>query len=222
MDLTLRDFAHLSISLSALVALMTFLFSQWERYKKEKSEELREWQSVLVFRILDKHGDLTFDEIKGVYLQFVQQNYSINIPAKEIQDDALLRVIIGLLEERKVHYSEDGTYGIDLARPDEREAINKNLVEMMTKKEELNRLIPIIYDTIEKSESKYNSDSLYRVISEKVEFDINYHEYLGSLILMDRQGMIARKGGGILVAMKRVIKDTPNKSMQPTANAAAD
>lgn len=220
--MTLQDFAHVAISGSAIVALLTFLATQWDRFKNNRNEEVRKWQSVLVYSILDKYGELSFDEIKSYYLQSAQQSLSLNIPKKEIQDEALLRILIGLLENRIVFYTVNRTYDLDLARPDNREEMNKTMMELVTKKEELSTLVPEIYDSLEKSTTKFTSDSLYRHLTEENSRNVNYHQYLGALILMERQGSIARKEDGVLVAMKRVIKDsknTPNKAMQSTAKS---
>ena len=210
MTLSLQDFAHIAISTSAIIALFTFIASQWEKHSKLQKEEIRKWQSVLLYSTLDKHGELDFNSIKSLYLQNAQQIMSVKIPKKEIQDDALLRVLMDLIEKRMIYYTSEGTYCLDVAHPDNREEMNKTMFDLITQKEKLNQLLfslrPKIFETLEKTKIDFNSDSLFRHLTGELGMEVTHEQYLAILLNMERQGAIARDKDGVLKAIKRVIK----------------
>jgi hypothetical protein len=101
----------------AAVAI-TALNEELRREQEDKrSAELRDWQAFVVFSIIDKGFEeqkfasgLTFDEIRARYVQEAGTITSIEISKRELQPDALQRILFGLLTNQRIYKTHDGRF----------------------------------------------------------------------------------------------------------------
>jgi hypothetical protein len=97
---------------SAVVAVFTFIFSVRMRYRAERESTLRDWQRVVIYSLIEESVALSFDDLKSRYLQKAGQLLTHNVPKKDIQDDALKRILLDLQKDNLVIRHQDRTYQI--------------------------------------------------------------------------------------------------------------
>jgi hypothetical protein len=104
-------------AISAGVAAAAFVFAVWVRLKTEKEARIRDWQRVVIYSLIEEGLVTSFDDLKAKYLQKAQQLLSISVPKKEIQDDALRRILLDLQRDNLVYRRDDSKYQIQYKVP---------------------------------------------------------------------------------------------------------
>ena len=76
---------------SAVIAATAFVFSLWVRWKGERDAELRNWQRVVIYFLIEEskaaRKRASFEDLKSEYLRSTAVA-AMKLPRKEIQDDA--------------------------------------------------------------------------------------------------------------------------------------
>src|SRR5438045_8057389 len=98
---------ELAKAVSAAIATLAFVWSLILWRRGERAKRILSWQQVIVLQIIQKKKS-SFKEIKAEYLRSYQQLKDINVPKKNIQDSALMMVLMGLLEKKLIVVSWDG------------------------------------------------------------------------------------------------------------------
>ncbi len=70
--MTLKDIADLATSLTLVVAAVTFVYALVERNSRERRQEIRNWQRVIIYDLI-KGGVRKFDDIRVRYVVAAQQ-----------------------------------------------------------------------------------------------------------------------------------------------------
>ncbi|MEL7342158.1 MAG: hypothetical protein AAGM67_16870, partial [Bacteroidota bacterium] len=135
----LKQLAEVGTVIAGLAALGALAFAMWQSVRQKKTEQIREWQRVVLYNILSQHGELKLHEIKGHYLDSVQQLQDGNLPRSDLQDSAIIREIIVLIGLNVVFQSNDGSYGLNVVYEDTVRAERDNFMLEFVKNEEQRR-----------------------------------------------------------------------------------
>jgi hypothetical protein len=105
------------VALSAVVAALSFVYSVVTRRKVERDTELRNWQRVVIYTLIEEGEPIAFDELKSTYLKRAQELLSHNVPRRVIQDDSLKRILLDLQKDGVVMRRTDLRYQIQVKFP---------------------------------------------------------------------------------------------------------
>jgi hypothetical protein len=142
---------------SAMIAAFAFVFSVLTGFKTQRDAELRSWQRVVIYSLIEQAAPISFEDLKSKYLQKAQQLLSGKVPKKEIQDDALKRILLDLQKDGVIIRRDDCSYQVQVKVPMEAWAY-----------EELKRLLrertlkPKLLAIVERESGVHTSDSLVR------------------------------------------------------------
>jgi hypothetical protein len=155
-------------AIAATVATMAFLLSLWIRLTTERELQLRKWQRVVVYSIIQDLRRVSFEELKQRYLQSAQQFLTRSVPKAEIQDDALKLALLELQKENAIVRNSDLKYY--LATKDELPA---DVMRSLTSFVEKDRMKMAITRLVEKDSGVYTPDSLTRRLTE-LGYDVSF------------------------------------------------
>jgi hypothetical protein len=101
-------------AVSALVALISLVVTLVAMKRDADSANLREWQEVAVFQVIEKAGKsgISFDKLRDAYLNDAQVHEDFNISKKDLQVPALKRVLLGLLAKKVAIIDASGNYAV--------------------------------------------------------------------------------------------------------------
>src|SRR5262245_28782777 len=162
-------------AISAFIAASAFVFSVLTRRKTERDAELRNWQRVVIYSLIEQASPLSFDDLKSRYLQRAQQLLSDPIPKKEIQDDALRRILLDLQKDGLILRKDDLRYQVQLKIPVEASALEE-LQRMRREKTLKAKLLALI----ERDSGVYTAETLVRRLHEQ-EITMSFEEVDGLL-----------------------------------------
>ncbi len=154
--------AHIATTASAIVGalilivgVVTLISARADINDRAEKERVRQWQEVVVFSIIAKHGfgGATFKTIRSEYLDEVQVFQEFNIPQKAIQDPALNRMLLELLSRQVILLDFDQKYAINTLGP----------AELAQKVQDA------ILLSVRTDSCVYTADDIYPRINEKVE-----------------------------------------------------
>ena len=117
----LLEIAQIATGLSLVIATATFVATQVDRAKKTRQERILRWQRVIVYNLVT-NGANDFDNIRDAYLARSQQFTDVQIPKSELQDSTLQLLLMQLISDNLIVYTEHNTYVPNVARdvfPDE-------------------------------------------------------------------------------------------------------
>jgi hypothetical protein len=100
-------------ALSLIVAAATFLFSFGLERKRRLTQDVTNWQRVVVYQSIAK-GKTEFEEIKGAYLQEAQTVAGLELAKEQIQDPALRLVLMSLIESKLISVAEGDRYVLNI------------------------------------------------------------------------------------------------------------
>jgi hypothetical protein len=92
---------------SAVIAASAFVFSVLTRRKADGEAELRNWQRVVIYSLIEQASPILFDDLKSRYLQKAQQMLFHRVPKKEIQDASLRRILLDLQKDGVIIRKDD-------------------------------------------------------------------------------------------------------------------
>jgi hypothetical protein len=105
------------VALSAIIAAASFAFSVLTRRKAERDAELRGWQRVVIYSLIEERAPIVFDDLKSSYLKRAQELLSRNVPKRVIQDDSLKRVLLDLQSDGLIVRRENLSYQVQVRLP---------------------------------------------------------------------------------------------------------
>lgn len=100
----LKTFSLIAGLIGVLISLVSLTLSQRKIGEASEESRIKQWQAVAVFSIIDRSGSdgASFDNMKALYLDAVQQFSEFDLPKKAISDEALWRVLIELISAHVV------------------------------------------------------------------------------------------------------------------------
>jgi hypothetical protein len=161
----LKDAADAAGALSLIVAAATLYFSYRSERTRKLREEVTNWQRVVVYRTIAK-GKTDFEEIKQAYLGEAQQLAGLELGKEQIQDNALMLVLMSLLESKLISLAAENRYLLTVASEGEnqwREIFGQEAIYRQKAIELRARLLAIL----ETESGKYTIETMHR--SEKIE-----------------------------------------------------
>ena len=105
------------VALSAIVAAASFVFAVLSRRKAERDAELRGWQRVVIYSLIEEAAPILFEDLKVRYLKRAQELLSRSAPKKVIQDDSLKRVLLDLQKDGVIVRRENLSYQVQVKLP---------------------------------------------------------------------------------------------------------
>ena len=106
-----------AVTASAVVATTSFVYSVVVRRRGERANELRDWQRVVIYTLIEEAASITFDDLKSRYLQKAKAMLSRHVPNRVIQDDSLKRILLDLQSEGVVIRGADLAYQLQVKLP---------------------------------------------------------------------------------------------------------
>ena len=105
------------VALSAIVAAASFVFAVLSRRKAERDAELRGWQRVVIYSLIEEAAPILFEDLKVRYLKRAQELLSRSAPKKVIQADSLKRVLLDLQKDGVIVRRENLSYQVQVKLP---------------------------------------------------------------------------------------------------------
>jgi hypothetical protein len=99
---------------SAIIATATLLFTLCRVSTDFQNEQVRRWQEVLVYKLVESAGSngLDFDAIRTKYTQEALTVQDLPIGKGDISEGALLYVLLQLVGKRAIIYNASNTYKV--------------------------------------------------------------------------------------------------------------
>jgi hypothetical protein len=149
-------------AVAVVIAAGGFIFSLFTRHVDQAQVEVRGWQRVAIYALLEEGGPQPFDTLKAAYLQKAQQLLSRKISKKEIQDDSLRRILLDLQKDGVVVRREDRAYEVQVKVALETWAYDE------IKHMRLTRVLkPKILRLVERESDMHTAESLLRKLHEQ-------------------------------------------------------
>jgi hypothetical protein len=148
-------------AVSVIVAASAFVFSIWTKRKADRDVELRNWQRVVIYSLIEETASISFEDLKSKYLQRAQQLLSHKVPKKEIQDDALRRILLDLQKDGVVIRLEDLNYKVQVKVPMEAWAL-----EELKRQQIQRKLKPRVLTIVERESGVHTPETLVRRLHE--------------------------------------------------------
>jgi len=207
--MTLKDAADLATSLTLIVAALTFVYTILERNLRERRRELEDWQRVVIYDLIET-GAIQFDEIRTRYVVAAQQFSGFRIPRKDIQDGALKRLLLSMVEARLVSITDDDTYVVNRVSQSDDQFKRAAIMEMQ-KRQGLNMLLSNVFQTLDRDSGKFTIDQLYRSARAQ-EAGFSFEDF--DILLREQitRGAIVSFPDGTLWARGRVPPRPPNQT----------
>jgi hypothetical protein len=103
---------------SAIVAVIAFVYSVRDTIQRENEADLREWQKVIVYEIVGGAGvdGIDFDSIQAKY-QDASVEYDKYVPREKLRSDELRRVILDLIVGKAIEHRADDAYALSTPPP---------------------------------------------------------------------------------------------------------
>jgi hypothetical protein len=149
-------------AVSALVAASAFVFSVLTKRKADRNRELRNWQRVVIYSLIEDASHISFADLKSTYLQKAQQLLTLRVPRDEIQDDALRRILLDLQKDGVVIRQKDLTYQVQVKVPVEAWALDE--FKQMSRQRILK---PKILALVERESGLHTPEALVRRLHEQ-------------------------------------------------------
>ncbi len=91
-----------AVAVSASVATITFVIASITSRRETRSEELREWQKVVIAELFQSKasGELTFDEILRSYQAEANEYSSVKLRSGDLSRQTLRRILVELIRGR--------------------------------------------------------------------------------------------------------------------------
>ncbi|MGR5503749.1 hypothetical protein ACQKP3_23735 [Vibrio sp. DNB22_10_4] len=106
------DMVEIVKLVSTLVAICGGFFAMHKHFSDRREKEIREWQKVIMLRILRKEesADWKFDDLLAAYRLEAQAFQDHALPKKEISENALQRVLLELISTTVIEQRLDNSY----------------------------------------------------------------------------------------------------------------
>jgi hypothetical protein len=105
------------VALSAIIAAASFAFAVLTRRKAERDAEIRGWQRVVIYSLIEEAAPILFAELKSRYLKRANELLSRHMPRRVIKDDSLKRILLDLQKDGVIVRREDLTYQVQMKLP---------------------------------------------------------------------------------------------------------
>ncbi len=107
---TVQIIAHIAISISAIIAMLTYISNSIRNRKLERRKKIEEWQRIVVYKIIRYNKNANFKFIKSRYLEEAQIIKSIHLPKDEIQNDTLRKILLELVADNLILEDKRGIF----------------------------------------------------------------------------------------------------------------
>ena len=164
------NFSEWTTTISVLIAACAFILSLYIKYRDERDANIRDWQRVIVYSLVEDSDEVSFKDLKSKYLQRVQQLVFIKLPKDKIQDDALRRILMELQKDSLIVKNERANYQLQMKVP-----VETWVLEQVRKKYHQDVLKPRILTIIERQSGQYTVEALVRKLQEE-NLDVSFDE----------------------------------------------
>ena len=106
-----------AVASSAVVAAASFVYSVVTRRRSERGTELRNWQRVVIYTLIEESSPITFEELKARYLTKAKAMLSRHVPNTVIKEDSLRRILLDLQADGLVIRTADLAYQLQTKLP---------------------------------------------------------------------------------------------------------
>ena len=198
---------------SLCVGVFTYIRSQSEikqqraEIKKQRDDVIiRNWQRVAIYKAIAdgnaKQGrPIELTEIKKAYVAAALEFRDLDIPKDEIQDSALQRVLMSLIENQLIEMMENGRYRLVFVSSWEEKLKTLELIDLAEK-----RLGELIVISLNKSSIRYDKGDLWNEINQMNRGEYSYPSYLYVIQRMIASGMLVVETAGTLSLAKEGAK----------------
>ncbi len=120
-------------TVGTVVAILGGLLALYKYFSDKREQELREWQKVVIFKILrqTEAKALTFNEILGSYRSEAQAFTAVNLKKKEISEDALRRVLLELASSNIITIGPSDTFWLKGVKREFFDVVNQELIRLV-------------------------------------------------------------------------------------------
>jgi hypothetical protein len=188
---------------SLFVGVLTYMRSHLQIKKQRDETIIRHWQRVAVYKsIADGNArtgrPIDLSEIKRAYVAAALEFRDIDIPKDEIQDSALQRVLMSLIECRLIELMEDLKYRLVFVSSWEQKLKSLELMELTEQ-----RLGERIVLKLNREAGKYDKGELWGEINNE---EYSHESYLYVIQRMIAAQMLTVGTGGTLSLTNEVSK----------------
>lgn len=182
--MNLQEISNLSTAISMVIAVLTFIFIVISSTIRRKKEEIKSWQEVSIFKIIQKGGPISFDDVKSKYLEEAQQFTRLRVSKKDISDEVLHDILMNLMANQLIFINEEDEYSLDSVVHDEK---HEKYMDFMIEERMFRSLIREVHrqtlQIIGEKPEELNIDSLYVEITKKG-IEIDFAEFNGIITTM--------------------------------------
>ena len=212
---------------STVVGVAGLVATLWQYNKNESAREVARWQRVLLHKAIAAQPEgAVFKTIRDQYIQDASTLIAIEMPKKEVQDDALLLGLLDLQKDRLVTIDADGRYRIAVAARDFSKELFDELLRRNAEAHDeflqrnaherfVRELRPLILHTLELESGQYTAQTLFEKLAGE-------GSQVGEPPVFYDLVMALRHDGLIKVGLKGVLYSThdevdpPGPSTSPT------
>jgi hypothetical protein len=180
-------FKNVATGVSAVVGLIALLVSLFSLWRQASTEQIRNWQEVVVFSIIMESGvnGLKFEEIRSRYREEALAIKDLDLPREEIQESSLNRVLLNLMSKRIIAYTRSGKYKIAfMPEPDEL----RGTPEEMALHARIEKAADDAIATVKVENCRYTPDQLGQIL-QRENPELTLREANGLLTQMIADGM---------------------------------
>ncbi len=176
-------------ALSAIIAVIAFIFSLYSDNKKDNLGEIEKWKTVEVYTTLLTKGESTFQELKTSYVVSAQQLDLFELPKEDMQDISLRKILLELQEKNLVIFTENSKYKVSRTswQPG-----NSDIMDLIKKEQEKKDFYPKIRVSIlnvldDNKCGTLSKNDLYQKVTKELEKEIDFSLFFDILSTMRGQ-----------------------------------
>ncbi|MCG8313265.1 MAG: hypothetical protein MI976_08620 [Pseudomonadales bacterium] len=185
-------------TISVVIASAALAWSAYIWNDDNTKNKIRDWQTVVIFEIIDSSDGVTFDQIRGQYLDKSQQLEGYELQKEDISDGALQRILISLWGRMLVFKDFKGHYHtMKYPKMNEKmyagsmDEYEKRQKEFEAKQLSKEKMTAAIVRLIDDEAGKYTTDSLIRKV-QQLNFSFEDYEIQNTLNELEGSSIIKR------------------------------
>lgn len=157
---SVKFWANIATSLSALAAIVTVFLTVRELNIRDRRERTSDWQRSLVYSIVRERPGVTYNDIKDRYLAAAMQFGYEELPREAVQDAALQRVLLSMIESHALGLDERGAYRAEY-RSTANDTIMKMFMHDLRQREVFTKARADVLTLLERENGVYTLQSLW-------------------------------------------------------------
>jgi hypothetical protein len=111
------DITTVAVTSSAVIAATSFVYSVVVRRRAAREIEIRNWQRVVIYTLIEESSPISFQELKARYLEKAKSMLSRQVPNTVIKEDSLRRILLDLQADGLVIRGSDLAYQLQIKLP---------------------------------------------------------------------------------------------------------